>query len=38
MAKAQRFHSNLPVKTVTLNQEGCRSELRKLGEEECLGG
>lgn len=30
MAKAQRFHSNTPVKAVKLNQEGCRSELRKL--------
>lgn len=38
MAKAQRFHSNMPVKTVKLNQEGCKSELRKLAGEEYLGG
>lgn len=30
MAKAQRFHSHMPVKTVKLNQEGCKSKLRKL--------
>lgn len=36
--KHRGFTAHKPVKTVKLNQGGCKSELRKLGGEEHLGG
>lgn len=36
--KHRGFIVHKPVKTVKLNQGGCKSELRKLGGEEYLGG